>query len=75
MGQFSSNITGLTPGTLYYVRAYATNTDGTAYGDEVNFTAGAVGGELRGLYAIVEERFHYVDAYGVERFIQGTVVT
>ncbi len=73
-GAFTSAITGLTSGTLYYVRAYATNTDGTGYGSEVNFKAGAVGGELRGNYAVVEERFHYVDAYGVERFIQGEIV-
>ena len=33
----TSNITGLSPGTDYYVRAYATNTTGTAYGSEVSF--------------------------------------
>ena len=32
-------MTGLTPGTLYHVRAYATNAAGTAYGEEVTFTA------------------------------------
>jgi uncharacterized protein (TIGR02145 family) len=37
-GTFTSNITGLTPGMSYYVRAYATNTSGTAYGDELSFT-------------------------------------
>ena len=37
-GAFTSDITGLTPGTLYHVRAYATNTAGTAYGDDVTFT-------------------------------------
>jgi uncharacterized protein (TIGR02145 family) len=37
-GSFTSSITGLTPGTKYYVRAYATNSVGTAYGEEVNFT-------------------------------------
>ena len=37
-GNFTSNITGLTAGTTYYVRAYATNNVGTAYGEEVNFT-------------------------------------
>ncbi len=73
-GSFTSSLTTLTSGTLYYVRAYATNTDGTGYGSEVNFTAGAVGGEVAGAYEVVEERFHYVDAYGVERQIQGTVV-
>ncbi|MCX6334779.1 MAG: DUF1566 domain-containing protein [Bacteroidia bacterium] len=41
-GNFTSNITGLTPGTLYYVRAYATNSTGTAYGDELSFTTQAV---------------------------------
>jgi uncharacterized protein (TIGR02145 family) len=35
---FLSQITGLTPSTTYYVRAYATNSAGTGYGDEVSFT-------------------------------------
>ena len=38
MGQFTSNLTGLTEGTIYYIRAYATNMFGTAYGDEQTFT-------------------------------------
>ncbi len=37
-GNFTSSITGLTAGTLYHVRAYATNSAGTAYGDDVPFT-------------------------------------
>jgi hypothetical protein len=37
-GAFTSSITGLTPGTLYYVRSYATNSTGTAYGNELTFT-------------------------------------
>jgi uncharacterized protein (TIGR02145 family) len=40
-GEFSSNLTGLNASTLYYVRAYATNSAGTAYGDEVSFTTEA----------------------------------
>jgi uncharacterized protein (TIGR02145 family) len=36
-GAFASSLTGLTPGTTYYVRAYATNSAGTAYGNEVTF--------------------------------------
>ena len=38
IGIFTSNITGLTANTVYYIRAYATNSVGTAYGNEVNFT-------------------------------------
>jgi len=37
-GVFTSPITGLTPGTLYHVRAFATNTVGTSYGADVTFT-------------------------------------
>ena len=37
-GAFVSNITGLTPGTLYYVRSYATNSVGTSYGAQTSFT-------------------------------------
>lgn len=32
MGEFSSSMTGLNPKTIYYVRAYATNSAGTSYG-------------------------------------------
>lgn len=39
LGTFVSHLTGLVPNTEYFVRAYATNTKGTAYGDEVSFTA------------------------------------
>jgi len=38
-GVFSSNITGLNPGTTYHIRAYATNSTGTAYGSDINFTS------------------------------------
>jgi hypothetical protein len=41
-GSFTSNITGLVSGTLYYVRAYATNSTGTAYGNQVTFTTTTV---------------------------------
>ncbi|MBQ6728733.1 MAG: hypothetical protein IJQ83_01215 [Bacteroidales bacterium] len=37
-GSFNSTMTGLTPNTTYYVRAYATNSEGTAYGEVVSFT-------------------------------------
>ncbi|MEJ5304097.1 MAG: PKD domain-containing protein [Bacteroidales bacterium] len=37
-GSFVSQITGLQPVTTYYVRAYATNSFGTAYGNQEVFT-------------------------------------
>lgn len=37
-GTYTSMITGLTPNTTYYVRAYATNAEGTAYGNQVSLT-------------------------------------
>ena len=35
---FSSNVAGLTPNTVYYYHAYATNAGGTGYGNEQTFT-------------------------------------
>jgi hypothetical protein len=37
-GAFTSNITGLLPNTKYFVKAYATNSVGISYGEEVSFT-------------------------------------
>src|SRR5690606_30263240 len=37
-GEFTVAVTGLTAGTTYYYRAYATNNEGTAYGEEESFT-------------------------------------
>ena len=41
-GSYTSNISGLTRATTYYVRAYATNPAGTVYGNEISFTTLAV---------------------------------
>lgn len=38
-GSFISSITGLEKVTTYYVRGYATNNEGTAYGNEIEFTS------------------------------------
>ena len=42
IGVFTSSIAGLSPTTLYYVRAYATTSAGTAYGSQVSFTTSAI---------------------------------
>jgi len=38
-GFLASSITGLTPNTIYHVRSYATNSAGTAYGEDIMFTS------------------------------------
>jgi len=41
-GSFVSSLTGLSGNTLYYIRAYATNSAGTQYGNQVTFTTNPV---------------------------------
>jgi uncharacterized protein (TIGR02145 family) len=38
-GNFASNLSGLSANTAYYVRAYATNSNGTGYGSAMSFTS------------------------------------
>jgi len=40
-GSYNSTITGLSPGTVYYIRAYATNSVGTSYSSQLNSTTNA----------------------------------
>jgi hypothetical protein len=47
-GSFTSSITGLITGSTYHVRAYATNSVGTSYGNEVIFKAIAIGTNFQG---------------------------
>jgi uncharacterized protein (TIGR02145 family) len=42
-GTYASSITGLTSGTLYYLRAYASNSMGTTYGSERSFKTHVTG--------------------------------
>ena len=57
-GGFTSTIGGLSNGTLYYVRAYATTSNGTGYGNQVTFTTTSIqsigatfqGGKLAYIY-------------------------
>jgi len=46
VGSFASDLSNLTQNTIYYVRAYAVNPAGTAYGNEVNFTTLATCGTI-----------------------------
>ena len=66
---FTSGLSGLTPGTTYYVRAYAINSLGTSYGNNVIFTTNntlAIGDSYQG--GIV----FYVDGTGQKGLISAT---
>jgi uncharacterized protein (TIGR02145 family) len=41
-GSFTSSLTQLIPGNTYYVKAYATNSEGTAYGSQVSFSSNPI---------------------------------
>jgi hypothetical protein len=41
-GYFISTVTGLSHNTIYYLRAYATNANGTGYGSTMSFTTGDI---------------------------------
>ena len=75
-GAFTSSLTELVPGNIYYIRAYATNSGDTSYGEQVTFVAGApgVGSDLAGIIRVVEERLDYVSAYGKQRWLKGIEV-
>ena len=53
-GSFSSNIAGLSRNTTYYVRAYATNSNMTLYGNAISFTtlSDAPTGAIDGLFSV-----------------------
>jgi len=42
IGIYSGTLMNLTPSTTYYIRAYATNSLGTSYGSELNFTSSSI---------------------------------
>ena len=56
-GEFESLITGLTPGTLYHVRAYATNAEETGYGEDVTFTTASLIKSIGVVYSDGVERY------------------
>ena len=78
VGAFFSAITGLTAGTDYYCRAYATNSYGTAYGNNTIILAveppvppGPTPDAIPGEIAILDEYLVYKDKDGTPRAILG----
>jgi len=57
-GAFTSYLTGLSANSMYFVRAYATNEVGTAYGNQVSFTTTAAG-----LPVISEVALRYIGTF------------
>ncbi len=56
-GSFSSSITGLNRNTIYYVRAYATNSNTTVYGDEICLTTLDYPlGAIEGLFSVSDSQ-------------------
>ena len=52
LGSYSIQMTGLSPNTTYYVRAFANNGAGTAYGNQLSFTTSALSAPLLSTKAI-----------------------
>lgn len=69
LGQFQSALTGLTPGTTYYVAAYATNSEGTGYGDDVTITTGTTIGRRH--WWVERDEFHFFGEDGVHYYVKG----
>ncbi len=72
LGQFTSDITGILPDTTYFVAAYATNTEGTFYGDDVTIGSGSTIG--RRDWWVERDEFHFWSEWGVEQKVKGTSV-
>ncbi len=75
VGPFTSNITGLTGGLIYYKRAYATNSFGTTYGDGFQWKAGATYSVKKpGTAGVKGEEWHYIGLSGTEYAVKGEAV-
>ncbi len=75
LGPFTTAITGLTGGIIYFARAYATNTQGTTYGEGVQWKAGATYSTKEwGEISMKGNELHTVGEDGVERAHMGTPV-
>ncbi len=72
LGQFQSAITGLVPNTTYFVRAYATNSEGTVYGENVTIGSSSTIG--RRDWWVERDEFHFQSEWGVEQKVKGTSI-
>lgn len=77
IGNFNSSITELSPGTIYYVRAYATNRVATGYGNEISFTTKSVFDlfplKVGNEYYYKYDYWHCISILGSEYFSAGKI--
>lgn len=74
-GSYNSNVSGLQPNTTYYVRSFATNSAGTAYGNMRSFTtinAMAVGQPFNG--GVIAYIFQQGDVGYVAGQVHGLII-
>ncbi|MBR4787499.1 MAG: hypothetical protein IK013_06460, partial [Bacteroidales bacterium] len=69
-GSFTSSLTNLRPGKKYYVRAYATNNAGTAYGEQMEFRTLCMPITTRDTVIIARNNYPY--HYGDSTFTNST---
>jgi len=76
-GNFVSSIASLSANTKYYVRGYATNGIGTAYGNEVSFTTNAIAVPFNGLVGWwpFNGNAHDESGNGIDGIIGGATLT
>jgi len=62
-GTFLTNVTGLSPSTYYYIRAYATNSEGTGYGESVTVNTWS------GTVTDIDNNFYYTIIIGSQEWM------
>lgn len=78
-GEYTSKLTGLSAGTTYYVRAYVTNTEGTAYGTEKVFLTDDVSNDKKAISkqmsvlvdGVIDAKWSEVEQYYIEKIYIG----
>ncbi len=66
-GSFTSNLTGLVIGTTYHIRAYATNSAGTAYGDDMIFATTITG--MTGIVSDIDGNVYHSIGIGYQMWM------